>query len=69
LAKYCCLFHTLLRHDQVLVSLPKDTLKIIDTHDVFANRHIDLSKNAINSKFFTTSSKEEIKGLNPIRFG
>ncbi|WP_233220930.1 glycosyltransferase [Chlorogloea sp. CCALA 695] len=49
---------------KVLVSLPKDILKIIDTHDVFANRHIDLSKNAINSKFFTTSAKEEIKGLN-----
>ncbi|BAY65888.1 group 1 glycosyl transferase [Calothrix brevissima NIES-22] len=48
----------------VIKYVPKNTLKIIDTHDVFANRHISLIENKMTASFFTTSIKEEVKGLN-----
>ena len=49
---------------KVLKGLPENTFKVIDTHDVFANRHSSLVKNNIKPNFFTTPTKEEIKGLN-----
>ncbi|WP_009632911.1 glycosyltransferase family 4 protein [Synechocystis sp. PCC 7509] len=49
---------------KLLEFLPANIFKVIDTHDVFANRNLYMFKNTINSRFFTTSPKEEIKGLN-----
>lgn len=49
---------------KLLEFLPANIFKVIDTHDVFANRNIYMFKNTINSRFFTTPPKEEIKGLN-----
>lgn len=49
---------------KVLKGLPENTFKVIDTHDVFANRHSSLIKNNIKPNFFTTPIKEEVKGLN-----
>ncbi|NJR59649.1 MAG: glycosyltransferase family 4 protein [Cyanobacteria bacterium CRU_2_1] len=44
--------------------IPRNTLKIIDTHDVFANRHNTLVRNGMEASFFSTSKTSEIKGLN-----
>ncbi|MDZ7957148.1 MAG: glycosyltransferase [Aulosira sp. DedQUE10] len=49
---------------KVIDHVPKKTLKIIDTHDVFANRHISLIENKVAASFFSTSTKEEVRGLN-----
>ena len=39
------------------------TLKFIDTHDVFTNRHRIYLQNRIAPKFFSTTAQEEGKGL------
>jgi polysaccharide biosynthesis protein PslH len=41
-----------------------DVLKIIDTHDIFANRYKSYLKNNVSPKFFSTTEKQEDKGLN-----
>lgn len=42
----------------------KDTLKIIDTHDAFANRHRHYLSNGQVPKWFSTTIREESKGFN-----
>ena len=39
------------------------TIKIIDTHDVFSNRHVQFLEKGKNPVFFYTSPEEEAKGL------
>ena len=39
------------------------TIKVIDTHDVFANRAENLARLGLRSNFFSTSTAEENRGL------
>ena len=47
----------------VLQVTPPSTLKVIDTHDIFANRHQRLNKSGVRPSFFTTTAREENRGL------
>jgi len=49
---------------RVLNNFDDDVLKIIDTHDVFANRNEKYSKKGLQETFFSTTINEEKKGLN-----
>jgi polysaccharide biosynthesis protein PslH len=65
--------HDLLRFDAVIVEyvffsrvldlFGPDVLKIIDTHDVFTDRHIKYIKNGLTPRWYSTSRDEEAKGL------
>ena len=41
-----------------------NVLKIIDTHDIFADRHKVYLKNGETPRWYSTTEREEIKGLN-----
>lgn len=43
---------------------PASCLKIIDTHDVFADRHLRLESVGLEASFFYTTADEEAAGLN-----
>jgi len=49
---------------RVLNLFGKDVLKIIDTHDVFADRHLKYLKNGQRPRWYSTTRREEAKGLN-----
>ncbi len=49
---------------KVLEQFGPEVVKIIDTHDVFANRHIALSSLGILPSFFTRRRAKRPKGLN-----
>jgi hypothetical protein len=48
---------------RVLEALGNATLKIIDTHDVFADRHQRLSESGVAPTWYSTSLAEEDRGL------
>ena len=48
---------------KVLELFPKDTVKIVDTHDVFADRHKRLEAMGLPRSFFYTTKNEERRGL------
>jgi glycosyltransferase involved in cell wall biosynthesis len=48
---------------RVLTNFGSDVLKIIDTHDVFTNRHRQFEDVGLVETFFNTTRKEEAKGL------
>jgi len=49
---------------QSLLQFDENTLKVIDTHDCFANRNQRLAQYNLQNVFFSTTPKEEGKGLN-----
>jgi len=48
---------------RVLELFPNDTIKIIDTHDVFSNRHLQFIEKGKSPVFFYTSPEQEAIGL------
>ncbi len=49
---------------RALLQCSPETIKIIDTHDVFANRHLKYLQQSQSPVWYSTSRKEEAKGLN-----
>jgi polysaccharide biosynthesis protein PslH len=49
---------------RALLRFQNDVLKVIDTHDVFANRHRSYLRNNQPPTWFSCSPREEAKGLN-----
>lgn len=49
---------------RILLSLPKGILKVLDTHDVFANRDERYLANGLEPTWFSCSASQEAKGLN-----
>jgi glycosyltransferase involved in cell wall biosynthesis len=49
---------------KILKKIPHNILKIIDTHDIFTNRHKMYIKNNIKPRWFYTSKTQEAKALN-----
>ena len=49
---------------KALECFDRSVLKILDTHDVFTNRHRIYLQQGISPQWFSTSSSEERKGLN-----
>jgi polysaccharide biosynthesis protein PslH len=49
---------------RALTVVPDGVAKIIDTHDVFSDRHRKLIRGGVKPGFFTTSSENERRGLN-----
>ncbi len=49
---------------KALECFQNNALKIIDTHDIFANRYKLYLQNNVSPKFFSTTIKQENKGLN-----
>ena len=47
-----------------LKSFPSNVLKIIDTHDIFSNRHKIYLEKGFAPRWFSTTTKEEKKALN-----
>lgn len=47
----------------VLESLPGDLVKIIDTHDVFGDRHLRSTAAGMKPEWYYTSRDEELRGL------
>ncbi|CAL1240545.1 glycosyltransferase [Candidatus Methylocalor cossyra] len=47
----------------VLEALPNDVLKLIDTHDVFGDRHLRAIEAGMRPEWFYTSIAEEARGL------
>lgn len=47
----------------VLEALPNDLIKIIDTHDVFGNRHLRSIQAGMKPEWFYTTVEEDIRGL------
>lgn len=47
----------------VLESLPNDLTKIIDTHDVFGDRHLRSVAAGMRPEWYYTSQEEELRGL------
>jgi len=47
----------------VLTALPKNVAKVLDTHDVFGDRHIRAIKAGMQPEWFYTSVEEEKRGL------
>lgn len=66
-------YHDLLSFDAVIVEyvflsrvldlFGPDVLKIIDTHDVFTDRHLKYLQNGLTPRWYSTSREEEAKGL------
>ena len=48
---------------KVLCNFYKNVLKIIDTHDVFTDRHLLHIRKGIKPKWFSTTARDERKGL------
>ncbi|MCZ4064447.1 hypothetical protein NB636_02735 [Oxalobacter aliiformigenes] len=51
-------------HSKILEYVPKEILKIIDTHDKMSDRHLLLKKNNIKDEFFSCTQEDEAKYLN-----
>ncbi|MBV1906181.1 MAG: hypothetical protein KUG75_08885, partial [Pseudomonadales bacterium] len=51
-------------YSKILEVLDKRILKIIDTHDQFANRHLHYLEKGEKPRWFSTTPKEEAKGFN-----
>ena len=49
---------------RALMNVPDDVLKVIDTHDLFAGRHLKYKALGISDSFFSTTRPEEVKGFN-----
>jgi glycosyltransferase involved in cell wall biosynthesis len=49
---------------RALLNFGPEVLKLIDTHDVFADRYKKLRKNGIRRFWFVTNQKQERRGLN-----
>ena len=49
---------------RALLQFNSSVLKIIDTHDVFTERHAKYERAGISERFFSTTMPEEAKGLN-----
>ena len=49
---------------RALLNFGPDVLKLIDTHDVFADRYKKLRKNGIRRFWFVTNQEQERRGLN-----
>ncbi|MBY3757670.1 glycosyltransferase [Azospirillum formosense] len=47
----------------VLESLPSNLIKIIDTHDVFGDRHLRSIAAGLKPEWYYTSQQEELRGL------
>lgn len=50
-------------HSEALLAFPKNVKKIIDTHDAFADRHIQYIKRGLTDYFYSTSPREESRGF------
>ncbi|MDD5570122.1 MAG: glycosyltransferase family 4 protein [Bacteroidales bacterium] len=50
-------------YSKALTIFSKNVLKIIETHDLFANRHLIFHKMGLPNKWYSFSPEEEIKGL------
>ncbi len=48
---------------RVLEAVPGNIIKVLDTHDVFADRHQRLIRGGVQPSFFTTTPAEETRGL------
>lgn len=48
---------------KALLNFDGSVLKIIDTHDIFTDRHLKYTNAGISDTFFSTTKKEESKGL------
>lgn len=57
-------FCTYVFQSKILEYVPKNVLKIIDTHDKMSDRHLALKKNKIKDEFFSCTSEDEAKYLN-----
>lgn len=55
---------TYIFHSKILEWVPKDILKIIDTHDRMTDRHLFLKVNKIKDEFFSCTQEDEAKYLN-----
>lgn len=49
---------------QALMNIPDDVLKVIDTHDLFTDRHLKYKTQGLSDSFFSTTRSEEVKGFN-----
>ena len=49
---------------KALEIFPESVLKIIDTHDIFGNRHKAFQERGLSNSWFSLTPKSEIKGLN-----
>ncbi|WP_158660243.1 glycosyltransferase [Niveispirillum cyanobacteriorum] len=61
--KYCAVIVNYVWFSGVLESLPVDLIKIIDTHDVFGDRHLRSIAAGMKPEWFYTSQDEELRGL------
>lgn len=50
-------------HSKIFEFVPKNILKILDTHDRMTDRHMFLRKNKIKDEFFSCTESDEIKYL------
>jgi len=50
-------------YSRVLEELPADVLKVIDTHDVFGDRHLRFTEVGMRPQWFYTTIDEERRGL------
>ena len=48
---------------KALLVFPKSVLKVLDTHDVFTDRHRIFLDNGVKYSWYSTSAKQEKKGL------
>ena len=61
--KYDCVIIEYVFLSRIFSYLDKNIVKVLDTHDIFANRHKRYVKDGYKYKWFYTTQKEEAKGF------